>query len=237
MSAVAEIRPSVPRPVPFEQQMELARAFAGSGLFGIKTPDQALALMALCEAEGMHPAIAVRDYHIIQGKPTLKADAMLARFQASGGKVKWLDMTDEKVSGEFSHPSGGSVVMEWDRQRATTAGFWGKDNWRKFPRAMLRARVISEGIRTVFPGVVVGTYTPEEVQDFDTKAQPVTIEATAIEVISPEQVAGLDALITEVGADKKKFLRYLKIGALDELPANVYGDAVAALEAKRKAAK
>jgi hypothetical protein len=32
---------------------------------------------------------------------------------------------------------------------------------------MLRSRCISEGIRTVFPGVVVGTYTPEEVQDMD----------------------------------------------------------------------
>lgn len=173
-NAVAEFRPA-PRPVPFEQQVELAQAFASSGLFGIKTKEQALALMALCEAEGMHPAIAIRDYHIIQGKPALKADAMLARFQASGGKVRWVEMTDERVSGEFSHPSGGSVVMEWDKQRAQTAGFWGKDNWRKFPRAMLRARVISEGIRTVFPGVVVGTYTPEEVQDFDTKA---TVVAT-----------------------------------------------------------
>jgi hypothetical protein len=31
---------------------------------------------------------------------------------------------------------------------------------------MLRARVISEGIRSVYPGVIVGEYTPEEVGDF-----------------------------------------------------------------------
>jgi hypothetical protein len=31
---------------------------------------------------------------------------------------------------------------------------------------MLRARCISEGIRAVYPGCVVGVYTPEEVQDF-----------------------------------------------------------------------
>lgn len=34
---------------------------------------------------------------------------------------------------------------------------------------MLRARCISEGIRTVWPGVSVGVYTPEEIQDFETK--------------------------------------------------------------------
>ena len=31
---------------------------------------------------------------------------------------------------------------------------------------MLRARCISEGIRTVFPACVAGVYTPEEVADF-----------------------------------------------------------------------
>lgn len=170
MNQVAEIRPGVTRQAPsvaFEHQCRMAEAFARSGLFGVKTADQALALMALCEAEGLHPAIAVRDYHIINGKPALKADAMMARFQAAGGRVKWTAMSDERVCGEFSHPAGGTVEIDWDAKRATTAGFWGKDNWKKFPRAMLRARVISEGIRSVFPGVIVGTYTPEEVQDFE----------------------------------------------------------------------
>jgi hypothetical protein len=41
---------------------------------------------------------------------------------------------------------------------------------------MLRARVISEGIRTVFPGVAVGVYTPEEVADFDVKPAQVMPE-------------------------------------------------------------
>lgn len=180
--------------VAFEQQCRLAESFARSGLFGIKTPDQALALMALCEAEGLHPAIAVRDYHIIQGKPALKADAMLARFQAAGGRVRWTAMTDERVAAEFSHPSGGTVEIDWDKQRAITAGFWGKDNWKKFPRPMLRARVISEGIRTVFPGVVVGVYTPEEVQDFD--ARPHAPEPASAPAEAPEEERGdLDALI------------------------------------------
>lgn len=166
MNQVAKLERQAP-PVPFEHQLRLAQSFANSGLFGVKSADQALALMALCEAEGLHPAIAVRDYHIISGKPALKADAMMARFQAAGGRVKWVDMSDERVSAEFSHPAGGTVKIDWDMERAQAAGFAGKDNWRKFPRAMLRARVVSEGIRTVFPGVVVGTYTPEEVADFD----------------------------------------------------------------------
>jgi hypothetical protein len=157
--------------VPFEQQLQLADAFCRSGLFGVRTRDQAIALMAICEAEGLHPAKAVQEYHIIQGRPALKADAMLARFQAAGGKVKWTSMTDQRVAGEFSHPQGGSVEIDWTIDMAKRAGLTKNPTWNQYPRAMLRARCISEGIRTVFPGVVVGTYTPEEVQDMDPAPQ------------------------------------------------------------------
>jgi hypothetical protein len=38
--------------------------------------------------------------------------------------------------------------------------------WTKYPRQMLRSRVISEGVRTVFPGATSGLYVPEEVGSF-----------------------------------------------------------------------
>jgi len=138
---------------------------AKSGLFGVKTPEQAIALMLVAQAEGRNPFEAARDYHIIQGRPDLKADAILARFQRAGGTVRWMELSDTKAVAEFSHPQGGKVTIDWDLDRAKRAGLLGKDNWRNYPRQMLRARVISEGVRTVFPGVCVGTYTVEEVQD------------------------------------------------------------------------
>ena len=91
--------------IPFEEMKGMADAIAKSKLFGMQTPEQVLALMAIAQAEGLHPAMAARDYHIIQGRPALKADAMLARFQNAGGKVDWKSYTDEKVTGIFSHPN------------------------------------------------------------------------------------------------------------------------------------
>jgi hypothetical protein len=143
----------------------MAVSVARSGLFGVKTPDQAMALMLIAQAEGLHPAIAARDYHVINGRPALRADAMLARFQAAGGKVEWGEYTDTKVVGKFSHPSGGSVEIAWTTKMAQDAGLTRNPTWKSYPRQMLRSRCISEGIRTVFPGVLVGTYTPEEVED------------------------------------------------------------------------
>ena len=52
----------------------MASAIVKSNLFGIKTVDQGLTLMLIAQAEGLHPAAAARDYHIIQGRPALKAD-------------------------------------------------------------------------------------------------------------------------------------------------------------------
>jgi hypothetical protein len=168
----------------------MALAIAKSGLFGMKSPEQAMALMLVAQAEGMHPAIAARDFHVIQGRPALKADAMLARFQAAGGKVRWTSYTNERVAAMFSHAAGGEVEIEWTIAQAKTAGLTGKDVWRQYPRAMLRARVISEGIRTVFPGVAVGVYTPEELGDMTPgnapPAQPREVDMGRAEEVLPE---------------------------------------------------
>jgi hypothetical protein len=171
--------------VPMNDIEKMGTAIAKSGLFGMKTPDQAVALMLIAQAEGMHPAIAARDYHVIQGRPALKADAMLARFQANGGKVNWDVYTDQEVKATFSHPAGGSITLSWTLEQAKRIGLAGKDNWKNYPRAMLRARVISEGIRTVYPGCVVGVYTPEEVQDFEPAKRPMR-DMGQVEVVEEE---------------------------------------------------
>ena len=163
----------------------MAKAIAESKLFGIQTPAQALALGLLCQAEGRHPAEAARDYHIINGKPSLKSEAMLARFQQAGGKVDWHEYTHESVSGTFSHPQGGSLKVSWTMQDATRAGLTGNPTWKKFPRQMLKARCISEAVRGIFPGVLSGLYAPEEVGEF-TPVQAVT-EPEVLQIEAPKE--------------------------------------------------
>ena len=172
--------------VPLNDIKEMAEVAAKSKMFGFKSPDEAMAIMLLCQAENLHPAIAMRDFHVIQGRPALKADAMLARFQNSGGSVKWEEYTDERVTGTFSHPAGGSVTVTWTFEMAKKIGLTGKDNWKNYARAMLRARCISEGVRTVYPGCVVGVYTPEEVETF--KPMPAEKNMGAAEVVIEEPI-------------------------------------------------
>ena len=172
--------------------MSLAASVAKSGLCGAKTPDAAFALACIALAEdkdaSTNPAAfmaalgrSARDFHIINGRPTLKADAMLARFQAAGGKVRWTEYSDKRVCGEFAHPAGGSIELDWTIDRAKTAGLIKAGSpWIAHPRAMLRARVISEAIRTVFPGVISGLYSPEEAAEIDAPAIHAAAHATPI---------------------------------------------------------
>lgn len=151
--------------IPLGDVQKMGEIAARSRLFGVDDPVAATALMLMAQAEGRHPMLAARDYHVIKGKPALKADAMLARFQQAGGKVEWQELTDQRVCATFIHPSAGSVTVDWDMDRARKAQLCGNPTWQKFPRAMLRSRVISEGIRTAFPAVLCGFYTKEEVED------------------------------------------------------------------------
>ena len=135
-------------------------------LFQLKSPGEALTLMLIGQADGIHPITALRRYHIIDGKPSMKSDAMLACFMEAGGKVKWLNRSDTEVSATFTH-DGESVTIKWDMARASKAGISGRKNWQSYPCQMLTARVISEGVRLCCPQIVTGIYTPEEVMDFD----------------------------------------------------------------------
>ena len=196
--------------VPVDQIERMALAVAKSGLFGVKTPDQAMALMLVAQAEGMHPAIAARDYHVINGRPTLRADAMLARFQQAGGKVEWGEYTDQRVVGTFSHPQGGSVRIEWTTKMAQDAGLTRNSTWKSYPRQMLRARCISEGIRTIYPGVAIGTYTPEEAEDM---APRPARDMGAVEEVAPPPSPAVDVegLLRDIeGAVTLEFLELLR---------------------------
>ncbi len=156
--------------VPFQDVERMAVAIAKSNLFGMKTPEQALTLMLIAQAEGKHPASAARDYDIIQGRPAKKAEALLRDFIELGGKVDWDRYDDEVVTGTFSYKGSKPVTVSWDMKRAHQAELTGKKNWKTYPRQMLKARVISEAVRMVCPSATGGLYSVEEVSDMGKEA-------------------------------------------------------------------
>lgn len=134
----------------------MANVVARSGLFGVKDPTQALALMLLCQAEGLHPMAACRQYHVIQGRASMTSQTMMSRFLQVGGKQEIHAVTDEVADVTLTHPAGGSVRIVWTIDNARKCGLAGKDNWKNHPRSMLLRRAQAEGVRAVAPFILEG---------------------------------------------------------------------------------
>ena len=154
--------------IPVSDMTVMADSIVKSGFYGFKSKEQVMAVMLVAQAENKHPATVVQEYDIIQGKPALKSQAILARFQLSGGSVQWDEVTPKKVKGTFKHPQGGTLTVEWTIEMAKQAGIYREGSgWSKYPEDMLRARVISRAVRSIYPACILGHYATEEVMDFD----------------------------------------------------------------------
>jgi hypothetical protein len=186
----------------YSDLQKMAISMGKSNLFGLKDPDQILQLMLIAQAEGRHPSTVARDYDFIQGKAAKKAEAMQRDSLGAGMRVEWHELTDEVCEATFSHPAGGSVKIRWDMARAAKAGLTNKDNWKKYPRAMLRSRVFSEGCRTVCPMATSGMYTPEEIKDLDIIDEPVSIQEAVQEISAKLSVDVVEHYVTEMNEAK-----------------------------------
>lgn len=164
---------------------KLGGSFAHSGMFGCKTEAQGHVLAMHCVMEGVSPLTIMQTYHFIEGKLSMRADAMLGRFVSlAGGSYKVVSRTPDLASVEMTIDGKTQVFsLAWsDAQKEPFTK--GKDGGVAFkystPRSrmqMLWCRVISDGVRTMAPQVVCGAYTPEELEDPD--ARPAAIEAEA----------------------------------------------------------
>lgn len=176
---IARAAPDLPRYSVADVEVMADRVVRSRLFPGVDTPQAAFTLMMLCQSEGLHPMQALKRYHIIEGRPSMRADAMQAAFQARGGWIRWEQFDVEAAVATFGHPQYcpdgirlGVSFQEMDKAGVTRGKEGLKTNWKRFPGAMLRARLISMGVRMLDPAVIVGLYTPEEVADFDHQPPP-----------------------------------------------------------------
>lgn len=143
-----------------------AKAMIASGLMpkGITTVSQVITIALMGEALGIPPIVAVNMINIIQGKPTISPQLMLGIVNRSGLLTDMkLVVTDTEATMTVqrkghSNPHTEVFSMEDARKLVLT----GKDNWNKQPRTMMKWRVVAACLRVVFPDILLGFYTPEE---------------------------------------------------------------------------
>lgn len=213
---------------PIQAIEKMGEMIWGSGMFGCVKPEQGMVLAMQCLAEGKPPLELAKTYHIVEGKLTMRADAMLGRYLTTGGKVKWLVRSDKEVKAIWSKDGNdieiSTTIEEFKNNGIAMSKSGGlKDNWRKFPKQMLTARNVSEAVRLLAPQIIAGIYTPEEVSDFTSNDKPLPAPKVYVEeksqavVADPAQavIGRLDDLLLKYEPDASKYLvekRYIKEG-------------------------
>jgi len=150
--------------------MNIGKAFAESGMFpDIKSAAQAVVKIQAGAEMGIPPFAAMSGIHIIQGKPTIGAGLMAANVKASNKyDYKVIEQTEKVCSIDFykgKEKLGNSTFTIEEAKKA------GTKNLDKFPKNMLFARAISNGVKWYTPDVFSGpVYTPEE---FDVVTQDI----------------------------------------------------------------
>jgi hypothetical protein len=149
------------------------------------TAQQAVAKILAGQEFGMGVMEAMRSFHVIDGKVEMSADAQ-ARLVKSSERYDYYVkvLTDEECSITFVQTDGPteigtSVFTMVDAERA---GLTGKA-WENYPRNMLFARAMTNGIAWFCPDAISGgrVYAPGEVSDgvWDTQV-PSELEPGAV---------------------------------------------------------
>ena len=152
---------------------------------------------------GLPPMTALAQTHIIEGRPSVSAEAMRAMVLQAGHEIVIVKTTSaqcvmkgrRRTRNPFAQAVMGSgtgewTEVEWTMADAQRAGIHNKKNWQKSPRQMLQARATTELCRLIFADVIHGMRSIEEFDELEAGVPEDTVEATQIESPTIRRASG-----------------------------------------------
>jgi hypothetical protein len=150
----------------FDDLKYVASLFAQAQTFGKDSP-QVLAVKIMAGlAFNLDPFSAATSLHVIQGKVVMSA-GLQARLIKQHPKYDYVvkEITNEKCEIAFYNEDKECGLSVFTMEDAILAKLNGKDNWKYYPKNMLFARAISNGIRWFCPDALgQSVYSAEELE-------------------------------------------------------------------------
>lgn len=140
---------------------------------------------------GLAPMQALRSFHVINGRPVMTAELMVALCKRRGDVCRYFQLTEstpERAS-YVTHRAGDPepTLMTWTIEQVKVAGLLTNPTWQKHPAAMLRARCSSSLARAVYPDLMLG------VMEEDEAAEVARQERRAHRDLKPDNVVDVEA--------------------------------------------
>lgn len=149
----------------------------------IQTTEQAITIAMAGRELGLPPMTSFRLIHLIEGKPTMAAELLLALAykKIPGFRLDVLKTTNEGCAVSYWRPGMDqpSPPFVFTVQDANRAGLTGKNNWKNFPAAMCRARAIASALRVGAADATLGMSSTEEIVDGDIESSTPYVDAPA----------------------------------------------------------
>jgi hypothetical protein len=116
---------------------------------------------------GLDPMTALQTINLIQGRPTLSANAMRGLAMAAGVRFRLDESTQTRCVMSAAPPGADKwTTITWTIDQAQKLGLMTKDNWKNQPGTMLIARATSQLCRLVAANILIGApYSTEEIRD------------------------------------------------------------------------
>ena len=168
---------AMPTTTEWQTMVEMAGVLIKSNMLpgGIRTQEQAVAVILKGHELGLQPMQSFALIHVISGKPTASSEFMLGLLARGGVTWNWIEKGDNgKAIIEFRREGFEPVCGTFTKEEAQQARLTGKDTWKNYPANMLRARAVANGARMIGPDLLMGmSYTPEEMgADVDENEDP-----------------------------------------------------------------
>lgn len=180
--------------------MQLARSIAQSTLVprALKNESDALVVILTGQELGLPPMTALRSIHVVDGKPTMSADLMVALCKRSGECIFFDPVEVTNKGATFRTQRKGSpepTVFTYTEEDASAAGLLRrKGPWQQHRKAMYAARCKAMLARLVYPDLLVGVYDADS-GEIEESAQNEYIEAEVVQVDPQESASAMKAII------------------------------------------
>lgn len=205
--------------VAWSTELDGARMLLRSGLApqSLKTPEAALFVILVGRDLGLSPTQSLRSVNVIQGKVEVAADMQLALFKRAGGKASWARLSESEAVLDLTHPNGDKHRESFTEADARRAGLTGA-NWSKYPKAMLRSRCITAGMKSCGFDALAGVYDEGEISGVEPvigaepTLAPNAAGVPAAEMAPVEQIDHATGEVIEPDADALQLARDYVIG-------------------------
>lgn len=190
-----------------EQALVLATKMSASGLMprSFQKPEAILTAIVMGRELGLTAMQSVRSIHVIEGKPSMSADLIVGLVKRSADCLYFQLVESTNIVARYeTHRKGDPkpTAMAFSFEDAKLAQVTGKDNWKKYPAAMLRARCGTALARAVYPDIAMGLYDPDELEparERDVTPAPAPTTRKPREKAAPvEQPPTIDSMATVI---------------------------------------